>query len=310
MKSITKKLALLTLSFILPAGLLWAQDFEPLVGIPGVTDREGKPGIGDYMNAVYRLSISIAALLAVLILIKAGVKYMFSEIVTSKEDAKRDIKGALLGLLLIISAVLILSTINRDLTNFDVVISPIDLSNVVVGSGDGGGVNNFSYQEINRLCTELNRDGGTCSFHACSSITSVEKMGTENDFQACARICEENEGSYSQRNGYARCMINKDTCDITDSSMCCRANGHTWWGDNSVRNLWGALPTSNRFAACQTETQDFEPIRCVETNRSLGEEGSTYDCKEARQICEINRNGTVIATNTAGVLCDTTQPRL
>jgi hypothetical protein len=73
----------------------------------------------DYINAVYLMFISIAALIAVVKIIIAGVKYMFSDIVTQKSDAKNDIKGALLGLLVVLSAVVILTIINPDLTTFD-----------------------------------------------------------------------------------------------------------------------------------------------------------------------------------------------
>ena len=51
----------------------------------------------DYINAVYLMFISIAALIAVIKIIIAGVKYMFSDIVTQKSDAKRDIKVPCLG---------------------------------------------------------------------------------------------------------------------------------------------------------------------------------------------------------------------
>jgi len=73
----------------------------------------------DYINAVYLMFISIAALIAVIKIIIAGVKYMFSDIVTQKSDAKRDIQGALLGLLVVLSAVVVLSIINPDLATFD-----------------------------------------------------------------------------------------------------------------------------------------------------------------------------------------------
>ncbi len=63
------------------------------------------------------MSISIAALLAVVKIIIAGAKYMLSDIVTTKGEAKKDIRGALLGLLLIIGAVIILNTINPALTD-------------------------------------------------------------------------------------------------------------------------------------------------------------------------------------------------
>lgn len=107
---------------LLPAFSL-AQEFEPLVGIPGVTSREDQT-FGGYMNALYALSISLAGLLAVVKIVIAGAKYMLSDIVTSKEDAKKDIKGALFGLLIVIAAALILYVINPRLLDTSITLNP------------------------------------------------------------------------------------------------------------------------------------------------------------------------------------------
>lgn len=93
-----------------------ASDYTPLASVPFL-ENGANPNTTDYINALYKLSITIAALMVVVKLILAGVKYMFSEMVTSKEEAKKDIRNALLGLLIILSAVLILNTINPQLTN-------------------------------------------------------------------------------------------------------------------------------------------------------------------------------------------------
>jgi hypothetical protein len=95
--------------------------FQPLVGIPGITSTDGLT-FSEYVNALYILSISLAALIAVVKIIFAGVKYMFTDIVTQKGEALQDIRGTLFGLLIVISASLILSTINPalgDLSTFD-----------------------------------------------------------------------------------------------------------------------------------------------------------------------------------------------
>ena len=81
---------------------------------------QGGDTIGSYANALYRISIAIAALLVVIRLIMAGVKYMFSEVVTNKQEAKNDIREAILGLLIILAAVTLLQTINPDLVNLEV----------------------------------------------------------------------------------------------------------------------------------------------------------------------------------------------
>jgi hypothetical protein len=105
-------------------GVLLAQSgkYTPLVGIPGID-----PGaeFGTYINALYALSISVAALLAVIKIIIAGMKYMLSDIVTSKSDALADIRGSITGLIVVISAVLILTVINPQLTETSIYLAPV-----------------------------------------------------------------------------------------------------------------------------------------------------------------------------------------
>lgn len=95
----------------------FAQEFVPLVGIPFMDTPTDDTTLGDYAQAFYIAAISLGAVIAVLKIIFAGVKYMLTDVVTDKSQAKSDIKGALLGLILIIGAVLILETISPDITS-------------------------------------------------------------------------------------------------------------------------------------------------------------------------------------------------
>jgi hypothetical protein len=108
--------------------------FVPLVGIPFMDTAEIRPDFADYVNNLYRAAITIAALLAVIRIIFAGFQYMLSDIVTQKTEARKSIKNALLGLLIVIGAVLILETINPNL------IKITSLSNLKGMVGELGGV--------------------------------------------------------------------------------------------------------------------------------------------------------------------------
>lgn len=116
-----KYLLILTTLF-LPVLALAQTRYTPIVGIPGV---DPNSNFDSYINALYALSISIAALLAVIKIVIAGVKWMMTDVVTSKGDAKKDIQGALIGLLIVLGAVLILTVINPDLTRVNMVLTPI-----------------------------------------------------------------------------------------------------------------------------------------------------------------------------------------
>lgn len=117
-----KKITLIALIIaLIPASIVSAQAYEPLVGIPGI---DPNTDFNSFISTLYALSISIAGLLAVIKIIIAGVKYMTTDLVPSKGNAKKDIEGALIGLLVVLSAVLILTVINPQLTDVDMSLSP------------------------------------------------------------------------------------------------------------------------------------------------------------------------------------------
>jgi hypothetical protein len=138
---------------VAPTMLLAQSDYIPLVGVPGLSGQD--LNTGSYVNALYVLAISIAAFLAFAKLTYAGVKYVLSDVVTSKESAKKDIQWSLVGLLIVIGAVLILNTINPQLTNLNALSAvrsnPIQSNlgtgvNVVGGNAGSGSGTDVSAQ--------------------------------------------------------------------------------------------------------------------------------------------------------------------
>jgi len=145
--------SLIAIVTLIPTAL-FAQD-NNLVNLPiGDTD-----DFNTYINALYLMFISIAALIAVIKIIIAGVKYMFSDIVTQKSEAKRDIQGALLGLLVVLAAVVVLTIINPDLTTFDPQIEGIPGQQQVTGQQS-------QPSDIERCASD-----GNCSVKACKLIS-------------------------------------------------------------------------------------------------------------------------------------------
>jgi hypothetical protein len=104
----------------------------------------GGQGIGDYLNSIYLVLISLAAMLAVIKIIIAGVKYMLSDNPSNMQSAKGDIKNSLLGLIIILATVMILEFINPNLTRLDVFdaiekITTPEASPALGTLGSGGG---------------------------------------------------------------------------------------------------------------------------------------------------------------------------
>ncbi len=100
----------------LPLGVLAADTIKTFQQLPWLADA-GQLTTEAYINALYRIAISVAAILVVLRMIWSGVKLMFSESVSGRKNAREDFQNALLGLVIILGAVTILQTINPRLND-------------------------------------------------------------------------------------------------------------------------------------------------------------------------------------------------
>ena len=213
---------LLVLTILLAPVVTFAQ-YQPLVGIPGI---DISSDFNSYINALYKLSISLAALLAVIKIIVAGAKWMLTDLISSTQEAKADIQGAVFGLLIIIAAVLILETINPQLTKTNVFIAPasnidnspaIDnrkLTNCVAQWGEG---------------TTINPETGGCnpSQSAINASTTVSK-----EAEAAACVASTGDG-FAWDHVEGRCNSDREivnpTTIIKNASDCVREHGSFAW---------------------------------------------------------------------------------
>jgi hypothetical protein len=93
--------------------------YVPLAPLPGFTKIDSSFTLSSYIRTLVRVAIGIIGILAVIMIVISGVQYMGSDMFTEKESAKSRLQGAVLGLILAVSSVLILRTINPGLTNID-----------------------------------------------------------------------------------------------------------------------------------------------------------------------------------------------
>jgi hypothetical protein len=163
------------------------QGFTPLVGIPGLPSDGSFDG---YVDALYALAISIAALVAVVKIVLAGAKYMMDDIVTHKSEAKEDIKNALIGLLIIIGAVIILNTINSDLTNLAITAPPVVVDDSVPPPSE---VYDTAVEACDRRSIECTVESGT---YGDRTNFTLDKTDPEmvNDFQVVMDSCSQDGG--------------------------------------------------------------------------------------------------------------------
>ncbi len=104
--------------------------YVPLVVIPGLTspDVVNSSDLAVFWNAIYRLCIGAAVVIAIVQIIRGGLLYMVTDSPVKLGDGKAIIWQSLVGLLLVLSPVVILNTINPNITGLSVKIDPVPKS--------------------------------------------------------------------------------------------------------------------------------------------------------------------------------------
>ncbi|MCK5021854.1 MAG: hypothetical protein KAR54_01225 [Candidatus Pacebacteria bacterium] len=94
--------------------------------LPNIPDKTSN--IGEYLQGIFILGVGLASVLAVLMIVIGGFKYMTAEASPfSIEEAKKNITNAILGLILILASWLLLNTISPDLINFNLNLKGVTL---------------------------------------------------------------------------------------------------------------------------------------------------------------------------------------
>ncbi|HEY4511534.1 MAG TPA: pilin [Candidatus Paceibacterota bacterium] len=92
----------------------------PLPGLgPKVTE------LSDYLQAMFNIGLGLAAVFAVVMIVYGGFEYIWSATPFGKSTGKQKIQEALIGLAMAFGAVLILQTIDPNLTKFSLKIDPL-----------------------------------------------------------------------------------------------------------------------------------------------------------------------------------------
>ncbi|MFN3693258.1 MAG: hypothetical protein ACK4SL_04170 [Candidatus Paceibacteria bacterium] len=268
-------LSLLTLPVIALAG--GSEGYVPLVGIPGLT---GQPRFDDYIDALYALAISVAALIAVIQIVIGGAQYMMDDLITSKSAAKERIKNALIGLLIIIAAALILTTINSDLTRLEISAPVIEVDN---SRPDPVEAINRAEQAITRNTQWV--ESNCPSYGGVSGVIG----------NACQSECNTIQGSFSfgvvnHTCSYAQDIA--DQCNPQQTFLCCETiKGGDWDVEN--RSCTGFVTDSERRNACYTRRSNWD-----ETTRTCRTNACNRNTDAA--CCSLGYNGTL-----ANGICNT-----
>lgn len=191
MKTILYTFGLLALTLLFGADVLaqGAITVEPLTDI-GV-ETGSQENIGAFVNQLYQYGVGIGAILAVLIIMYGGFRYMTSEAVGEKSAGRDDIQRAILGLLLLLSPVIVFGIINQDILNLNFNLDRLQHERNAIDNGEGNtpSVPNF-----------------------CQDYTSFRKVELES-----GQECRDVLGVEWIRLGQACC----DTAGATGSGSCC-----------------------------------------------------------------------------------------
>jgi hypothetical protein len=97
--------------------------YTPLEPIPGQAAGSNAT-FCSLLNTLFTVLIYLGGMLAVLFLVLGGITYMVSEVVDKRSMARDRIKGALLGLLLLLMSWIILNTVNPQLIGACNMVTP------------------------------------------------------------------------------------------------------------------------------------------------------------------------------------------
>jgi hypothetical protein len=189
--------------------------------------------LSDYLNGVFTLMITGAALLAVAVIAFQGLKYMASDVIGKKAEALAGLRGAFLGLIILILSYVILHVINPNILNFDLVNT--DLNSLGRASTPAAGTaSRAAGAEIGRAIVEgapalvNNSSAGADLFVIPQGVTAATET---------SRIAE--ISAHCQTNGKTRISV---VCQRSDGFHVARPTG----GCGAIQNGIGALIQCSR----------------------------------------------------------------
>jgi len=108
---------------------------NPSVPIPGVEFTDAReqggmieiPYLAQYISGIYRLSVGLGAILAAIMIVYGGFRYMLAAALPQVQESKTIIQDAVIGLVVLLSSFLILKTINPKLVE----VAPIRVQRII-----------------------------------------------------------------------------------------------------------------------------------------------------------------------------------
>lgn len=212
-----------------------ATEYKLLTPLPNVETAQGtgKATASSYISGLFNLIIGIAGVLAVIKIIFGGIKYMSTDAFMGKNEARDTIQNAIWGLILAISAWLILFTVNPNLVKFDLKIpvqtiptpptsSPTPSPTPSPGGGAGRPMTSAEIADHERIKTRLesagvqiNNNGQPCTqgqTRGCTNLNGLAEaaiqglVGLKSDCNCVIQITGGTESGH-QTHGVGRAIV-------------------------------------------------------------------------------------------------------
>lgn len=150
--------------------------FAPLnPSLPGIKEFVGSNSIPDLLNNIYKICIGIAAVLAVLQIMRAGVLYMGGDSITEKKEARDLISMSVIGLVLVLAPTIVFSIINPDILQLKIGASSlkVETTTPVNGAGAQAAAQCSQYAATNLKAVTL-AQGQTCDAKLGTGYAAVD----------------------------------------------------------------------------------------------------------------------------------------
>ena len=247
--------------------------YVPLAPLTG--DKTSPINPEQYLPFLFDLLIGVSALLAIVMIVVGGITYMTSDVFSQKSHGKETITNALWGLLLVISAYMILYTVNPDLLKFRLSFPMINNPGWQAPVG-GSGSNWFVTPACReaRNCGVLPRSGGGRGDSVCAegnsacSPEAIESAGlpweqavtmsciamTENSGSpvGCSgtgpcgtfQISQENWRAYAPSDCSGLSNQNNADCNLRTAVIMVRRLGYQPWTGNNNGVAWNTAAST------------------------------------------------------------------
>ena len=248
-----------------------------LAQIPNVSTTAGNVNIDTYIPDIVKLIIGLAGGLAVIRIIIGGIQLMTTEAFTGRSEAKKVINDALIGLLLAMSAYVILHTLNPDLVNFNFSVQGLRAGQTISTSGNSltcPGGDSPPNGDI-KQCTGA-QIGAKCKVADANNVVSVIPCVCLN----CMYVTNKLLPFKTDVNPTMNAGLYKALLDAASNPDLDLLNIFTQW---YITEAWP--PTAAHSSICHTNGS------CVDVNTVPGYQGGTIPSKSmVRSINDLYNN--------------------